>query len=441
MDPAICEATAATNSTGTGTGVDTGVDIITDLHQLDEKLREVTEAWKVSDDAMRSVFASFEMKYPDDMPSDPYSADYSDRVFGMYRAISGRDGYEVQNEHMAFPVDANKPFPFYTESPQSVGQQMMWIGFIITTMQLPPGSSVLELGAGWGNTTIALARMGYDLMAVDINEAFANLIKERAQKLSLDVASVTGSFLEVDQLGRTFDAVLFYESFHHCADHIGLISKLGAVLKPGGRVFFAAEPITDAFPVPWGIRMDGESLWAIRENGWLELGFQESYFVRTLLRLGWLAVKHVKAVPDLYLPTVLEATRANGSYVMGTFGLPPDEDQSWAPRDVPGVELRFCSGASRISIETRAGYDLIVIRATNFAPRELSYFARHGKQGVTGKIAAASDFEIRFPYDPEATWLELGSETWRPSELLGTADERVIGLAIRTIDLVRRADR
>jgi 2-polyprenyl-3-methyl-5-hydroxy-6-metoxy-1,4-benzoquinol methylase len=430
------EAPSATDSTDT---TDTGITIITGLDELDEKLHEINEAWNVSDDAMRSVFTSFEMAYPDDMPSDPYSSDYSERVFDLYKVISGRDRYEVQNEHMDFPVDANRPFPFYTESPQTVGHQIMGIGFIITTMQLPPGSSVLELGAGWGNPTIALARMGYDLMAVDINETFADLIKERAQKLSLDVASVTGAFLEVDKLGRTFDAVLFYESFHHCSDHVELISKLAGVLNAGGKVFFAAEPITDAFPVPWGIRMDGESLWAMRQNGWLELGFQESYFVRTLLRLGWVATKHEE--PVSFLTTVFEATRANGSYVMGTFLLPPDEDRSWAPRDEPGVELRFCTGTSRISIESRGGYHSIVIHVTNFAPRELSYSAKHGHQSVTGKVASGSDFDIELPYDPEATWLEVGSDTWRPSEVLGTTDERLIGLAIRTINLVRRADR
>lgn len=412
------------------------VTIITDLDELDKKLDEVREAWKVSDDAMRSVFASFEMTYPSDMPSDPYSSDYADRVFDYYKAISGRDSYDVSNEHMDFPVDPSRPFPFYTESPQTVGHQMMGIGYIITAMNLSPGSSILELGAGWGNTTIALARMGYDLMAVDINESFADCIRERAKKLDLNVESATGEFLDVDKLGRTFDAILFYESFHHCSDHRELISKLADVLNPGGKVFFAAEPILEAFPVPWGVRVDGESLWAIRQNGWLELGFQESYFVRTLLRLGWLATVHVSTVP--HIGTVLEATRANGSYVMGAFDLPPDEDRSWAPSDGPDLAHRFCTSASRISIETRGSYESIVIHANNYAPCGLSYSVQHGEGAESGTIAANSGVEIRLPYDPEAICLEIGSETWLPSELLGASDEREIGLAIASISLVHR---
>ncbi len=78
--------------------------------------------------------------------------------------------------------------------------------------------------------------------------------------------------------------MLFYEAFHHCDDHMRLLSLLHDVLEPGGRVFFAAEPITDAFPLPWGVRLDGESLWATRRSGWLELGFKESYFLSALRR-------------------------------------------------------------------------------------------------------------------------------------------------------------
>lgn len=411
-----------------------GVAVITDLRELDKKLNEVKEAWKVSDEAMRSVFATFEMTYPTDMPSDPYNSEYSDRVFEFYRVISGRDSYEVSNEHMDFPLDPNRPFPFYTESPQVVGHQLMGIGFIITALNLPPGSSVLDLGAGWGNTTIALARMGYDVMAVDVNERFAAFIKERAEKLALAVQSVTGTFLEIDKLGRTFDAVLFFESFHHCSDHIQLIAKLPDVLKADGKVFFAAEPITDAFPVPWGVRLDGESLWAIRQNGWLELGFQESYFLRTLLRFGWVAIRHVNTMS--HLASVLEATRANGLYVMGTFGLPSDEDQSWAPIDEPGVHRRFCSDASRITVETCGSYESIVICVTNYAPRELSYLVKHGRHEGTGTVSAHSEAEIRVPYDPDATCLHIGSATWRPSELLGTGDERDLGLSVESIRLV-----
>jgi SAM-dependent methyltransferase len=411
------------------------VEIVSTLDRLDEKLTEVKEAWAVSDDRMREVFSGFRMIAPTDLPADPYGSEYREKQFELYRVISGRDSYEIDNEESNFPVDPNRPFPYYTESPETVGHHLMAVGVIIQTMALAPGSTILELGSGWGNTTIALARMGYGVTAVDIDPNFVGLIKARAEKLSLEVDSRRGGYLEIDDLERQFDAVLFFESFHHCSDHMLLLDKLATVLVPGGRVFFAAEPITDSFPVPWGVRLDGESLWAIRDNGWLELGFQETYFIRTLQRMGWVTKKHVN--PGTHLGVIFEAQRANGHYLMSTFVLPRDEDDTWAPPDSPGGSRhRFCARHSEISLEHGKDYGSVVIETVNYASRTLHFSIRHGQNRVEGEAQPHSELDIRVPYDREAAQLVIECETWRPSELLGTADGRELGLGVRTISLL-----
>jgi len=58
-------------------------------------------------------------------------------------------------------------------------------------------------------------------------------------------------------------------------------------LKKAGIVCFSAEHISLYFPIPWGLRIDGESILAIRNNGWLELGFTERYLKSALARYGW----------------------------------------------------------------------------------------------------------------------------------------------------------
>lgn len=72
-------------------------------------------------------------------------------------------------------------------------------------------------------------------------------------------------------------AAVFFECFHHCDDHRRLLRALHRAVQPGGCVVFAAEPIAPDYPVPWGVRMDGEALWAIHNFGWLELGFRDDY--------------------------------------------------------------------------------------------------------------------------------------------------------------------
>jgi hypothetical protein len=79
------------------------------------------------------------------------------------------------------------------------------------------------------------------------------------------------------------------------------------MLKEGGMAVFASEPITEAFPLPWGVRMDGMSVWSIRRFKWLELGFKESYFLQTLQQNGWTVNKHV--CPETHLGVIFVAKR------------------------------------------------------------------------------------------------------------------------------------
>jgi len=406
---------------------------LSSLDELDAKLAEADTAWEVSDDAMRAVFQSFVYVPPPDRPDDPYSPEYADHQFALYRRIAERRTYEIENERCDFEVDANRPFPYYTESPDTVGHQLMAMGFIITTMGLPAGSSILELGPGWGNTTIELARMGYDVTAIDIDPAFVELIRERAGKFALTVDVRRGTFLEIDTLGRRYDAVLFFECFHHCSDHRDLVRKLADVINEGGRVFFAAEPILEQFPVPWGVRTDGESLWAIRRNGWLELGFQESYFLRMLAHGGWSATKHT--TDATHLGVVFEARRTDGTYELGTFTLPPDEEATWWPAETDGVGPRYTTARSVLSLERHRACERVVVEATSTSPAELRYRCTFGAGTTTGVAPPHASFSIDVPYDPSARSLVLEVETWRPSKLLGSIDDRELGVQVHRVML------
>lgn len=267
---------------------------VSSLSELDIILDELDQAAKISDDELRKTFTTFEMEFSLDVPNDPYSSEYRDRQFGIYEHLHGKP-YSFTNEVTSFDVadSASHPFPYYTESPHTVGNHLIAIGHLIRTLDLPAKSSILEFGPGWGNTTVALARMGYKVTAVDIEKNFVDLIHERAKRKELNIEAIQGDFQLVHEVNRKWDAVLFFECFHHCADHLSLIDGLDRIVKPGGRVVFAAEPITDAFPIPWGFRLDGESLWAIRKHGWCELGYQESYFKDMMRRYGWKLSKHV----------------------------------------------------------------------------------------------------------------------------------------------------
>ena len=108
-----------------------------------------------------------------------------------------------------------------------------------------------------------------------------------------------------------FDAAIFFESFHHCADHLALLRKLHRIVRPGGTVFFASEPIA-AMAYPWGPRLDGMSVWSSRTHGWLELGFDTTYFHRALAKTGWQFTRRLVGVSES--PTDVFVAQADPSW-------------------------------------------------------------------------------------------------------------------------------
>jgi 2-polyprenyl-3-methyl-5-hydroxy-6-metoxy-1,4-benzoquinol methylase len=262
------------------------MEILTTISALDKKLRECRIAQETSDDALRQVFNTFSFDFAAQVPADPFSPDYTAAQMGLYESISGR-AYATSNEETVFDVDAalKRPFP-YTSSPAIAGAHLSALAFLLRNLDLRPGARVLDVGPGWGNTTLALAQLGFDVTALDIEPRFCALIEARAQALKVPVKVVNDDFFWIERDAKDFDAIIFFECFHHCADHARLLRALPGALAPDGHVYFGAEPISQTFPMPWGVRTDGESLWAIRQNGWLELGFHDRYFRDALRRVG-----------------------------------------------------------------------------------------------------------------------------------------------------------
>jgi 2-polyprenyl-3-methyl-5-hydroxy-6-metoxy-1,4-benzoquinol methylase len=274
------------------------MQIIRTLAELDEKLLECDRAARTSDDQLRAVFETFRMDPPDRMPADPFSTEYREFHMDLYRHIAGRD-YATANEITNIDVAQalHRPFPYATGSCSTVGDHLIAIGFLFRCLALAPQSRVLELGHGWGNATVLLAETGHRVTTVDIEPGFCELIKRRAAQKNLPITVVNAEFTWVEEVREPFDAVIFFESFHHAADHIRLLRALRQTITSKGRIYFGAEPIQPDFPYPWGIRLDGQSLWTIRKHGCLELGFNDRYFAAALSRNGWFGHKHVAGIP------------------------------------------------------------------------------------------------------------------------------------------------
>ncbi len=160
--------------------------ILTSLDDLDEVLAECESAAQISDDDLRRVFQTFRMDIAAQLPPDPFSKIYRNAQMALYERIAGRR-YSAVNEKSVFDVEAAvvRPFP-YIASCQVAGTQWGAIAFLLRSMQLRSGARVLDVGAGWGNTTLAFAQLGFEVTALDIEPRFCELIRERARRAGVE---------------------------------------------------------------------------------------------------------------------------------------------------------------------------------------------------------------------------------------------------------------
>jgi SAM-dependent methyltransferase len=196
------------------------------------------------------------------------------------------------------------PYPFITRHPEHIGNHFLQLGHILREMQFahPSGRRLLEYGCGSGFFTVMIAASGYDVTAVDINADALKVLDALAATRKLTVKTFNGVFGQVPDEDDQFDLVLFYESFHHCLEFHTLLDTLHGRLRDGGVLIFANEAVYPDFDKPWGLRLDGPSLFEIRSKGWLELGFREDFFLELLTRHGWSVTKRSFApVIDIYV--------------------------------------------------------------------------------------------------------------------------------------------
>lgn len=107
---------------------------------------------------------------------------------------------------------------------------------------LPRGSRILDVGVGFGHSSVFLASRGHIVFAVEPAISLCELIRDAAVKFDLDLQVVQGVGEDLSKLNRAdFDAVIFNASLHHCDDPLRAIAEAYRCLKPGGSIYLVNE--------------------------------------------------------------------------------------------------------------------------------------------------------------------------------------------------------
>jgi ubiquinone/menaquinone biosynthesis C-methylase UbiE len=102
----------------------------------------------------------------------------------------------------------------------------------------------LEIGAGTGYFTLNLLRAGVIEQATctDISPGMLAALSANAQRLGLQVETVSADAERLPFADGSFDLVLGHAVLHHLPDLPTSFAELARVLAPGGTLLFAGEP-------------------------------------------------------------------------------------------------------------------------------------------------------------------------------------------------------
>jgi hypothetical protein len=301
---------------------------------------------------------------------------------------------------------------------------------------------VREYGAGEGQISIMLARMGVDVTVIDIDDRYLESIRAQADSLGVSITLKQGKFGD-GYKDQKFDRILFFEAFHHAFDHKYVVNALKPHLAKDGFVVFSGEPIverstTEALfvPFPWGPRLDGISIRSTNKFGWCELGFQQEYFVEMLMRAGFLVTYlpcPVTGRGNCYIAKPNQGKINCGEpYLLSVF----DRDSGWCPSEGSHRWTKESAYLTLPDVYARNGGD-VTLKLKNFLPVDRDVTIGAGADQKTTRVIAGAECVVTVSLQP-MRYLEIHTPYVIPKEIIpGCLDARELGIAVIWIELAR----
>lgn len=145
---------------------------------------------------------------------------------------------------------------------------------LLETLGDPSGARILDVGAGNGMSSRALARLGARVTGVEISPSLVNLarLRERAEPFGVEYVISDAAHMPMFA-AETFDSVVMNMVLMDAENAEGILQEAARVLVPGGR--FVASLLHPCFEVPtasdWAVEntVSGQRLvrrvWRYRE--------------------------------------------------------------------------------------------------------------------------------------------------------------------------------
>lgn len=121
--------------------------------------------------------------------------------------------------------------------PMTERQLAREVDFILSSLDLPPGSVILDLGCGQGEICVELSRRGYSVVGYDLSVYQLAMAGDNAQTARQKINFLQGDMREM-AFDQMFDAVLCWDTtfgYFEEEKNIEVLGRIKQALKPNGR--------------------------------------------------------------------------------------------------------------------------------------------------------------------------------------------------------------
>jgi ubiquinone/menaquinone biosynthesis C-methylase UbiE len=201
-------------------------------------------------------------------------------------------------------------------------------------LDLPPDAQVLDLAAGRGALSTALAGRAGRMVAVDAAPRMVEL-------LARDLPAVESHLMDAAALefpDATFDQVVAGFVMHILPDPVAAVAEVRRVLRPGGQFAFTIPGRADGSPDPWPDPL-GELFLQYRKHQVPGTGYRPNDAEELLARAGFVDVGRQTLEVAIPIPdgeTYWRFTRSHGEGA-AIDGMPEDKRAEFHDRVVAAV--------------------------------------------------------------------------------------------------------
>jgi 2-polyprenyl-3-methyl-5-hydroxy-6-metoxy-1,4-benzoquinol methylase len=275
----------------------------------------------------------------------------------------------------------NKPY----SEPPFAGRILARFGQLLTALELRPGDRVLDFGCGTGWASIMLARMGLEVVGMDISPAALALARAAAERDLRSIPCPAPEFVcyggsRIDAEDGAFDAVVVFEAFHHLPNPNQVMREFARVLAPNCRLGMAEPGLGHA---------DSGSSMAETAHGVLEEDLDLEQLHRTGLEAGFGGMEVL--VPGLHPHALTLPMRRLRWFMRGWSWLVPADQLRLAILHAP--LLVFWTGPHFVS---------------SLHPRDQSAAIRPARSEVSGGAGAAFILDVSVTNTGATVWLREG---------------------------------